>query len=124
MRECEIYYKELANMILEADESQIHCWEGSWEGDFPGSAMAKTPRSQCRDPGSITVWSGTVDPMLFPSFGFQMFNYDVSCTAPVWVHAWRQGKIDVSTWTPSGRERTNSPLLSFSFIWTKCFGWG
>ena len=92
---------------------KIHSWEGSWEGDFPGSAVAKTPCSQCRDPGSITG-QGPRSPMLFPNFGFQMFNYDVSCTVPVWVQAWRQGKIDVSAWTLSGKEKTNSPYSVLS----------
>lgn len=44
MRECEIYYKELANMILEADESQDPLLRGKLRGGLPGSAMAKTPR--------------------------------------------------------------------------------
>ena len=102
---------------------KIHSWEGSWEGDFPGSAVAKTPCSKCRDPGSITG-QGPRSPMLFPNFGFQMFNYDVSCTVPVWVQAWRQGKIDVSAWTLSGKEKTNSPysvsvLFKTSVLWMR-----
>ena len=35
MRECEIYYKELANMILEADESQDPLLRGKLRGGLP-----------------------------------------------------------------------------------------
>ena len=35
MRECEIYYKELANMILEADESQDPLLRGKMRGGLP-----------------------------------------------------------------------------------------